>query len=64
MSKLLLENLLAVSGALNLWLLAYSMPKVKREVDYWKRRSTWSERYVKELEEEIEELRTPQDRKK
>lgn len=61
MNNLLCENLLAISFILNLWLLVYSMPKVKREVDYWKRRSTWSERYVKELEEEIAERKQPQD---
>lgn len=53
MSNLLCENLLAVSFMLNLWFLAYAMPKVKREVKYWQKRSRWAERYCSDLEESL-----------
>jgi hypothetical protein len=50
----IIYHLAAISVMLNLWLLAYSIPKLRREKEYWKRRSVWYERYVDDYYEEWE----------
>lgn len=52
----IIYHILAVSVLLNLWLLAYSIPKIRREKEYWKRRSTWYERYMDDKYEEWENI--------
>ncbi len=47
--KELAYHIAAVSFILNLWLLIYSIPKLRREVSYWRMRCTWHERYIDEL---------------
>jgi hypothetical protein len=45
---------IAISIMLNLWFLVYSIPKLRRDKEYWKRRSTWYERYVDDYYNEWE----------
>lgn len=49
-------HIFAMSVMLNIFFIAYAIPKLRRGKDYWKQRSTWYERYTDDLLNGYEDL--------